>query len=369
MRRCVPAAVALLWLVTPLAAAGLGTDGRGDLVMTGNASGRYIGSSECATCHKDQSSQLDTPMAHALASASDARVLREKTKLTFRDGPFTYRVTRQGGRSIYSVTDGVHTISEPILYAFGEGVLGQTYLLKRGTRYVESRLSYFRRLDALDVTIGQRRETPTSLDDAVGRPLGGDEVRSCFGCHAPATIDDATVKLDHLSEGIGCEGCHGPGEAHAAAARAKLPGDPRIFNPGRLPANELTQQFCGSCHLGFDQAMSLPGQGGLVNVRFQAYRLFNSKGHRGADGRIACTACHDPHKSLERDERRYDVACSSCHSAAAGASIDGRPATICPKGADRCVSCHMPKVELEGMHGAFTDHWIRVVKPGEPTPN
>ena len=25
--------------------------------------------------------------------------------------------------------------------------------------------------------------------------------------------------------------------------------------------------------------------------------------------------------------------------------------------------------DLPGAHGKFTDHWIRIVKPGEPTPN
>jgi hypothetical protein len=28
----------------------------------------------------------------------------------------------------------------------------------------------------------------------------------------------------------------------------------------------------------------------------------------------------------------------------------------------------MPKVELVGMHAEFTDHWIRVAKPGDPVP-
>jgi hypothetical protein len=28
----------------------------------------------------------------------------------------------------------------------------------------------------------------------------------------------------------------------------------------------------------------------------------------------------------------------------------------------------MPKVQLPGAHGKFTDHWIRIVKPGEATP-
>jgi hypothetical protein len=28
----------------------------------------------------------------------------------------------------------------------------------------------------------------------------------------------------------------------------------------------------------------------------------------------------------------------------------------------------MPKVELQGMHASFTDHWIRIAKPNEPVP-
>ena len=35
---------------------------------------------------------------------------------------------------------------------------------------------------------------------------------------------------------------------------------------------------------------------------------------------------------------------------------------------DKCATCHMPKVELAGMHASFTDHWIRIAKPNEPIP-
>jgi hypothetical protein len=32
------------------------------------------------------------------------------------------------------------------------------------------------------------------------------------------------------------------------------------------------------------------------------------------------------------------------------------------------VSCHMPTVELPGAHFKFTDHRIRIVRPGQPYP-
>jgi hypothetical protein len=339
---------------------------------------RYVGTAECARCHEAQATaQVETPMAHALQPAASCEVLTTRQRLTVRNGRYTYRITRQGDRSVYTVTDGTRSISEPVLYAFGQGVIGQTYLLQHDGKLYETRVSYFRRLENLDITIGQPREAPVSLEDAVGRPVGADEARSCFGCHTPTAVSGTTLRMDRITSGITCEACHGPGAAHVAAVQTKTstdpaqtPADPRVFNPGRLGASELTEEFCGSCHLSFEQAMLLPGQGGVNNVRFQAYRLFNSKGHRGADPRISCIACHDPHKRLDRDPASYDAKCLACHlGAPQEAKTETRKASACSVSATRCVTCHMPKVELPGMHGEFTDHWIRVAKAGDPVPN
>lgn len=43
-------------------------------------------------------------------------------------------------------------------------------------------------------------------------------------------------------------------------------------------------------------------------------------------------------------------------------------AEACPAAQGRCVTCHMPKIELPGAHFRFTDHRIRIVKPNEPYP-
>jgi hypothetical protein len=169
---------------------------------------------------------------------------------------------------------------------------------------------------------------------------------------------------------VSCEGCHGPGERHIAAARAKNLKDPQIFNPAGLDGLELSQEFCGTCHLGFDQAMLLPEQGGANNIRFQAYRIFNSPGHRGSDNRISCVACHNPHDKLERADAFYDSKCLACHlSDKAEVGTETRKARACPVSKQQCAKCHMPKIEIPGMHYKFTDHWIRVVRPGEPVPH
>jgi uncharacterized membrane protein len=91
---------------------------------------RYLGSNVCAQCHATKvATQSATPMAHALATSADCQILSTRPELSFRNGQYTYKITRKGNRSIYTVSDGVNTISEDILYCFGQGVAGQTYLL------------------------------------------------------------------------------------------------------------------------------------------------------------------------------------------------------------------------------------------------
>jgi formate-dependent nitrite reductase cytochrome c552 subunit len=38
-------------------------------------------------------------------------------------------------------------------------------------------------------------------------------------------------------------------------------------------------------------------------------------------------------------------------------------------GTEKCVTCHMPKYEVQDMHYKFTEHMIRVVKTGAPFPD
>ena len=41
----------------------------------------------------------------------------------------------------------------------------------------------------------------------------------------------------------------------------------------------------------------------------------------------------------------------------------------CPVATTKCVTCHLPKVNVAVMHSDFTDHRIRIVRKGEPYPN
>jgi hypothetical protein len=331
---------------------------------------RYVGSQACTQCHAYQSdTQSATLMAHALSPGSDIRVSGAPAHLTFQNGPFNYQIEDRGGQAYFSVSDGEHSISEPILYSFGGGVAGQTYVFRHNGEYYESRVSFYKATGNLDITILHPHTVPGSLEAALGRPMGSEAVNQCFGCHSTAAPGQDHFELNNVYPGIGCERCHGPGENHIAAIKAGDLNNPRIFNPGKLEAIDLNQEFCGKCHQSFDEVTQLAGQGGLNNIRFQPYRMFKSSGHLSDDARLACTACHDPHGKSSSDPAAYDAKCLDCHlSSSADTKTSARGAPPCPVSKQQCVTCHMPKIELPEMHYKFTDHWIRIVRPGDPIP-
>ena len=330
---------------------------------------RYVGSKACAGCHDKEASQLTTPMAEAMEVSADCRIVSARARLTFQNGPYTYSISRDGKQIAYRVSDGTNGITEPILYCFGQGHVGQTYLFRHNNVLYETRVSYFAKKRGLDFTIGHRPTIPASLEDALGRAIAGEEPQLCFGCHTTGALNGRELKLEQLQPGVGCEACHGPGEKHVVAMKAKKFDKREIFDPGRLSAHELSQSFCGTCHTSFEQAMLMPGQSGINNIRFQPYRIFNSRGHNTNDARVSCLSCHNPHEKLQKQAAYYDEKCLACHlTSQKETKTARRTAAACPVSTKQCVTCHMAKVELPGMHAEFTDHWIRIVRPNEPTP-
>lgn len=307
-------------------------------------------------------------MSRALSPIDSCGILKTRPRLNFRNGAYSYQIVRDRNRSIYTITDGVGSISEPILYCFGLGKAGQTYVFRHKETFYESRVSYYQDIQGLDVTIVHPRSVPASLEDGLGRPMTIEAAQGCFACHSTGAVSGGRLQLDHLMPGVTCEGCHGPGAKHIAAARTNSK-NLQIFDPAKLEADELSQEFCGACHVSFEKALLMPKQGGAINLRYQPYRIFNSRGHSG-DARISCVACHDPHDKLAEGAASYDSKCLACHLTTRDqVKTTARSAAACPVSKQQCTTCHMPKMELPGAHGKFSDHWIRIVKPGAPTPN
>ena len=324
----------------------------------------FVGSQKCLQCHTDKEEQLATPMAHAILKPADSKILDEFPAKPFTNGDYTYEVKKQGDEIIYTVSDGKTTQTFPVLYSLGEGREGQVYIFKYKESLYESRVTFYRSLKRLDFTVAQPHEIPTKLETALGREIPATEAQSCFSCHSTGAVRDKKLEIANISEAVSCEACHGPGANHVKAIMSKDTANLQIFSPGNLIPLEQNQEFCGACHVGFEQVLEMSAD--VNTIRFQPYRLFNSKAHDPNDARLSCTACHNPHEQLEEKPSNYDAKCFACHVSSPREKITKEHfAPACPVETTNCVTCHMPKTEVPEMHYKFTDHWIRVVKPNE----
>ncbi|HEX4166773.1 MAG TPA: multiheme c-type cytochrome [Bryobacteraceae bacterium] len=317
---------------------------------------------ECANCHPAQARpHPQTSMAHAMELPAECAILKQNPLLTFQQGHYSYKIVRQGDTSIYTVTDGVQTITVPLGWAFGLGRAGQTYVFEKDGTLYESRVSYYSSLGGLDLTMGAANLKPANLLEAAGRSIVHAEGLRCFGCHSTNAVQNSQLNLTNLTPGVQCERCHGSAENHLQGIRQ---GNTQLarMKDLRSMSSEDTSNFCGQCHRTWAEIAS-SGVLGIANIRFQPYRLTNSKCYDADDARIRCTACHDPHTELNSSDSSYDAKCQACHGG-------GKPsARICKVANGNCVSCHMPKLEMPGAHHKFTDHNIRIVKANEPYPN
>jgi len=305
-------------------------------------------------------------MGHALETVEKSQILIDHPELKTVQGKYIYQIERKGDQSIYSVTDGADTISMPIRWAVGASfAIGQTYILEKDGEWYESRVSWFKELKGLGPTLGSQDIAPASLADAVGRRMSHDDKIRCMACHATNAVSGQELTLKSLLPGVQCGHCHANLEAHVAAEEG-LPPIPSHEMPGQSfrlknTSAEEVSDFCGNCHRTWAE-IAAQGKPSIANVRFQPYRLTESKCFDPYDKRISCLACHDPHKEVDSVSANYTPRCLACHG---GGKSGAKP---CHVAKSNCVSCHMPKLDLPGAHYRFTDHRIRIVKPGEPYP-
>jgi hypothetical protein len=323
---------------------------------------------DCVACHRMQAlSQPATSMGHALENVASCEILRAYPKLEVQVGSYSYQIAREGDRSLYTVTNGKDTIATPIAWAFGLGSAGQTYVYQWKGGWYESRVSFYKQLHGLDLTMGATNTIPHNIEEAAGRLMYLKEAGECFNCHATNALHGGQVDTDRLTPGVMCERCHGPSDKHIAALKSGRVQEAAMPHLEKMHTEEISD-FCGECHRTWSQ-ITKDGPHNINNVRFQPYRLTNSKCYDTSDPRISCVACHDPHREVERATAYYDCKCLACHAGGqtslAGSIGRAKPCRAATKG---CVTCHMPTYEIPGLHNLFTDHQIRIVKPGEPYP-
>ena len=317
----------------------------------------------CIHCHE---AEIGNPssMVSASAVAGKSTLLLNRRVLEYMEGTYREQIRLDGERALYTVSDGGHVFHTDLAWVMGSATMGQAFLYQdRQGNWRETQVTYYSALGNLGRMLGGR--APTDLDSATGELLPEAKARGCFTCHATGLEPDAPLETSRLSPGVQCIQCHSGAKAHVDAVR----NGSMIVPQEQLSdlTSEGVSELCGKCHRTWSNII-LNGPRGRDNVRFQPYRLANSKCFNAVDRRISCVACHDPHHPVETSSRFYDSKCLSCHSA------DSKPvgnvqARVCKVGTEDCASCHMPKYTLTNTREAFTDHWIRIVKPKEGYPD
>ena len=331
----------------------------------------YAGSQSCAPCHAAEFAGWQaSEMATALKPAAQSEFLRAHPNLSFDWGSYTYRIDLDKNVAMYSVTDGNGTLTAPLLWAYGVGVVGQAFVFLLQGTYYEAEVAYYPELGRLDLVAGIPREVPATIQRAFGIPLLPTAAQQCISCHTTAAVTENRLHTDSAMPGDSCEACHGPGARHVAVMKTVANSAKRIpkliFNPASLAPADL-EDFCGACHR-TSLRVQAKGLHGLDTVHYEPYRLELSLCWIMSQ-QITCLTCHDPHKPLERKSSAYDDACIACHSQGTRTQVSARRGVhsgrVCPVARQDCATCHMPKCRLPLSPFSMSDHFIRIVSTND----
>jgi tetratricopeptide (TPR) repeat protein len=353
----------------------------------------YVGDQVCGSCHSvEYKSFKQTAMGRSASIPSQDDLQSLVKPVTFSSSTLNriYSVYSRDGKMYHEESQRdakgqlVFSETHEIVYVVGAGEVGKSYLVGKGDAFFVSPISFYTRVNGWDLSPGYE----TSLFRDFTRPV----LELCVDCHTgqPRFVPD---RLNHFQQppfrflSIGCERCHGPGAIHVKQRKkgAPLEGpiDYAIVNPATMPA-EIRDDVCAQCHFLGDARVLRPGKNDLdfrpgtpldkvvaifsvpakvKGNRFTALDQFEqlrlSRCAIASKGRLGCITCHDPHVQLRGPEAAEDFRerCLTCHKVeSCRAPFASRQSTSPP---DSCVTCHMPKQQLENIsHASATDHRI-----------
>jgi hypothetical protein len=338
----------------------------------------YTGSQACAGCHRaiydhwvsSPMGRSITPASQHLAKASTpTTVSNEKQRRTFE-------AFVDQGRLMQSEAGEAFRNVQPVSWAIGSGVNGFSFVVQRGDHLFQAPLSYYSKPNRWELSPGYE-----FADYGFNRPIAA----GCIYCHsgAPNVVPQRSGLFEQppfRELSIGCENCHGPGARHIAQKGART----AIVNPKRLPPDRA-DEICMNCHQGGDTRILQPGKterdfrpGMVLNDVVAIFKLPRNRDHPAdADllehhesmrrsqcfqatqtraNRLSCNSCHNPHAATAD----YRQACLGCHTAPLAPTHPNRQSD--------CISCHMPKRDVQVIaHSALTNHRI-VRTPSQPLP-
>lgn len=375
----------------------------GMCIAAAGATGNYVDSRVCATCHRqEEHAYRETGMSRSFFAPRPENTVEDyATHNQYhheRSGTYYAMVARDGAYyqqrwQIGFNGDKVNFEELKIDYVLGSGNHSRSYVHRtaRGTLiqlplcWYPEKGGYWALAPGFDTVHPQTRRYISY------------ECMFCHNAYPPIPAGHERPGADpifetNLPEGIDCQRCHGPGAAHVRAAQsagAKLAAiRASIVNPARL-SPKLQNDVCMQCHLlptsdpfpalikrfnrgpfsfragepleDFELTFDYPpaaGRGDKFEAVSSPYRLRQSRCFIESRGALTCETCHNPHHVLrgEAANAAYTKVCSQCH----GSRIQTLVAAGSHPGSDRCVECHMPKRRSDdAVHIVMTDHRIQ----------
>lgn len=355
---------------------------------------QYVGKEACQSCHQEiYQSYVETGMGKSLyrpeltnqieSFGAEAIVYDADRDLYYQ--PYWLKDAMYVKEYRLDKADTSYRRIEKIDYVVGSGHQTRSYLIERKGYLYEVPITWYVNKQIWDLSPGYAGNN-SRFDREIGL--------SCLACHT-GTVDyvpHSKNRYRFISEGIDCEKCHGPGQAHIKAIQGGqlidvgVEIDYTIVNPAKLP---IQQQFdvCQQCHLQgenvfhgveslaeFRPAMDLhqvadifvevPADPDAFGIASHAQRLQQSACFLQSEGKLTCTTCHNPHKSVAKtDPQVFVKQCQACHQ------TGQQPLCAAPPEAQQsmqgnCISCHMPYRGTSDIpHVSFHDHYIRVMNP------
>ena len=348
----------------------------------------YIGMAECATCHVDKYLTFQhTGKGRSFHSPKRDKIIEDFNKLPVYDKYSNlyydafwidsimyikeFRLSKKG--------DTIHNRVEEVKYVIGSGNQTRSYIREINEYLYEMPITWYVKKGIWDLSPGYEN----GLNSRFDRPIGD----MCLNCHNSELnfTQNSSNHFTKVGSGIECEKCHGPGSFHKEAVLNEEDYKGTIINPTNL-TTELRFDICRQCHLegvvinkdGKTYANYKPGMklNSIYDVFIpthasdndfgfasHAERLQMSACFKGMNGEMACTTCHDPHKSFDKNPVDYfNKQCSKCH----GVDACGVEHTKMVEAENDCVKCHMARGGTHDIpHVSSTDHNIRILNNDE----
>lgn len=346
---------------------------------------KYVGNEACAECHAAEFQSYKLTAHSQALSPLDPSAEPADAEFKHATSQRDYRIYRDGDefrqRELLADEQGVIAEQDYAMdWLIGSGRHSRSYLVEIDGFLVESPVTWYSSRKSWDVSPGYDNPHHWGFERAA------DE--GCLFCHVGHVEPegDALSRLTIRQQAISCERCHGPGSLHVERRRSgeairSEQGDPTIVHPGRMD-RKLGEAICAQCHLRGDATVTVRGRRitdyrpglPLTDVRIDYQLNVDNRpmkvvGHVEqlrlsrcwqVDQSLTCTTCHDPHRDAPPEDKIafYREKCLQCHAPeACGLPVD-TPRRV--ETGDNCNQCHMPQVETDIPHIAFTHHRIGI---------